>query len=267
MALGDQETRVAEAMEIKPVADTSARASGLALALDDGTRKSHSMAENTQFVTGFFKGISTRSAFSQLVASLYFVYKAQEEAFDASLDINVQAMDYSELRRLGSLEEDMEYYFGADWRQNVKPSPATREYVARIQKISKEQPELLIAHQYTRYLGDLFGGQMMGGMARSTLKLDKGKGTRFYEFDSIPAGAATKNFIEAWYARLNSLELSEAQQQEIVDEGNLVFALNIKLFNELEGGKRAVVRAVWGLLLNAVKSKLGLRRSAKEATA
>ena len=251
---------MAEAMEIKPVADTSARASGLALALDDGTRKSHSMAENTQFVTGFFKGISTRSAFSQLVASLYFVYKAQEEAFDASLDINVQAMDYSELRRLGSLEEDMEYYFGADWRQNVKPSPATREYVARIQKISKEQPELLIAHQYTRYLGDLFGGQMMGGMARRSLDLDSGRGTRFYEFDEIPA-ADVKLFIEQWYSELNKLSLSDEQKQLIVDEGNLVFALNIELFEELEGNP---IKAVWKLASSALSSALGLGEAVVE---
>ena len=259
------EQRVAQAMEIKPVAETSARATGLALALDDGTRKSHSMAENTQFVTGFFKGISTRSAFSQLVASLYFVYKAQEEAFEATSNADVKTMDYSELRRLASLEEDMEYYFGAEWRATVKPTPATREYCDRIATIASEQPELLIAHQYTRYLGDLFGGQMMGGMARSTLKLDKSKGTRFYEFDEIAPGAGTKAFIEDWYAQLNALDLSEAQQQQIVDEANLVFSLNIKLFNELEGGKRAVVRAVWGLFTNAIKSRVGGGK--REATA
>ena len=34
----------------------SAREDGLALLLDDGTRKSHSLAENTAFVNGFFKG-------------------------------------------------------------------------------------------------------------------------------------------------------------------------------------------------------------------
>ena len=57
---------------------------GIALALDDGTRKSHSVAENTAFVTGFFRGIGTRDAFAQLVASLYFVYQAMEKAFDES---------------------------------------------------------------------------------------------------------------------------------------------------------------------------------------
>ena len=84
MALTDQEERVSQAMELQPVEKLSgsARSEGLALALDDGTRKSHSVAENTAFVTGFFKGISTRPAFAQLVASLYFVYEAMESAFD-----------------------------------------------------------------------------------------------------------------------------------------------------------------------------------------
>ena len=34
------------------VAEINPRSVGLALALDDGTRKSHSVAENTAFVTG-----------------------------------------------------------------------------------------------------------------------------------------------------------------------------------------------------------------------
>lgn len=239
------------------VSNVSARESGLALALDDGTRKSHSMAENTQFVTGFFKGISTREAFSQLVASLYFVYRSMEEAFDAAQDTKVKALDYPELRRLKSLEEDMAFYFGENWRSTVKPSKETQEYCDRIAKIAREEPPLLIAHMYTRYLGDLFGGQMMGGMARSSLKLEQNRGTRFYEFDDIPNN---KQFIESWYTKLNQLDLSEKQKQEIVDEANVVFTLNIKLFDELVGGKRAVLKAVWELAVNAVKSKLkGLR--------
>merc|ERR1712050_45776 len=39
---------------------------GLALQLDDGTRKSHSMAQNTAFVTGFFKGLANRQAYGAL---------------------------------------------------------------------------------------------------------------------------------------------------------------------------------------------------------
>ena len=246
------EEKVSAAMEISTVQKTSARSEGLALALDDGTRKSHSVAENTQFVTGFFKGISTKSSFSQLVASLYFVYDAMETAFDTASDPSVKALDYPELRRLETLEQDMVYYFGADFKATVQPSLATKQYVDRIKEISQTSPHLLVAHMYTRYLGDLFGGQMMGGMARTSLKLEPGLGTRFYEFDDIKN---TKAFIEGWYTKLNQLELTEAQEQDIVDEGNLVFTYNIDLFNELEGGKRMVLKTVVKLFKDALKSK------------
>ena len=59
-------------------ASTNPRLSGLALALDDGTRKSHSMAENTAFVQGFFKGISSPDSYKNLLTSLYYVYRAME---------------------------------------------------------------------------------------------------------------------------------------------------------------------------------------------
>lgn len=235
-----------------PVKEESARSAGLALALDDGTRKSHSMAENTQFVSGFFKGISTRTAFSQLVASLFFIYSAMESCFDATEDSNVKALDYPELRRAKALKEDMQYYFG-DAADDVKMSPATQKYVDRVNAVARDQPYLLVAHQYTRYLGDLFGGQMMSGMARNSLQLDEGFGTRFYEFEDI---SSVKAFIENWYAEVNKLELSEQQKQEIIDEANLVFALNIEVFNELESSKRATVSAVWRLFKSAFKSNI-----------
>merc|ERR1719201_2564986 len=118
MALTDQEERVSQAMELQPAEklSESARSVGLALALDDGTRKSHSVAENTAFVTGFFRGIATKAAFSQLVAALYFIYEAMEAAFDAASDERVRALDYPELRRVPALESDMAYMFGEQWR-------------------------------------------------------------------------------------------------------------------------------------------------------
>ena len=254
MQLTEQEQKISEAMEIKPVSAESARSTGLALALDDGTRKSHSVAENTAFVTGFFRGIATKQAFSQLVASLYFVYDAMESAFTECDDEGVRALDYPQLRRRAALEEDMAYYFGPEWRDSVQPSPATRKYVARVEEVAREAPYLLIAHMYTRYLGDLFGGQMMGGMARRSLDLDASLGTKFYEFDDIPA-KEIKPFIEEWYAQLNKLELTDEQKERIVDEGNEVFRLNIEVFEELEGNP---AKALFTLAISSLRSALGL---------
>jgi len=93
---------------------------------------------------------------------------------------------------------------------------------------------------------------MMGGMARRSLGLSPGAGTAFYEFKQIPSA---KDFIESWYAQLNELDLTEEQKQEIVDEGNLVFALNIAIFEELEGNP---LRAMLTLAVSSLKSMLKL---------
>lgn len=236
-------------------AATTARDSGLALLLDDGTRKSHSVAENTAFVSGFFRGMSSKGSFAQLTASLYFVYEAMENAFAAEdAAEEVKAMDYSSLRRLEALEQDMAYFHGENWRSRVVPSPATQAYVARINQLQMssdpEQRGLLVAHQYTRYLGDLFGGQMMAGMATRSLGLDNGKGVAFYDFPQIGDSRA---FIEQWYEAANGLPLSESQKQALVDEANLVFRHNIAVFEELEG---SAVSAMWRLGASAFLTRL-----------
>mmetsp|Transcript_19405 Transcript_19405/g.25034 ORF Transcript_19405/g.25034 Transcript_19405/m.25034 type:complete len:295 (-) Transcript_19405:112-996(-) len=228
----------------------SARTFGLAFQLDEGTRKSHSIAENTQFVTGFFKGLSNKKSFSALVASLYFVYEAMESSLDTCQDSRVNALDFNELRRLESLSKDMIYYFGEDWNTSLTPSPATKKYVQHIKDVANSEPILLLAHQYTRYLGDLFGGQMMGGMATRSLKLEDGKGIEFYTFSEIKD---TKIFIEEWYTLLNDLDISESEKQQIVDEANLVFRLNIEIFDELEGSG---ISSAFRLALSTLKASV-----------
>jgi len=228
------------------------RKEGLALQLDDGTRKSHSMAENTAFVTGFFKGLSTKEAYANLLTSLYFVYVAMEESFDSTSEETVKEMDDAELRRVDVTRVDMEYFYGAGWENKITPSRATAKYVKRIKKVAKGNPKLLIAHQYSRYLGDLFGGQMMGNMATKSLNLRDGKGIEFYQFHDIPD---TSDFITYWYRKLNQLDLTAEEKQAIVDEANLVFALNIEIFEELEGSAtKAVISFMW----RSFKEKVGL---------
>ena len=232
--------------------EVNPRTTGLALLLDDGTRKSHSLAQNSAFVSGFFKGLSTREAYRALLTSLYFVYQAMEDSFDKTQDQQVQLLDNTELRRKVALECDMDYFYGSEWRSVVRPSRATMAYVERVREVASQKSYLLVAHQYTRYLGDLFGGQMMSGMATRSLDLEDKKGVDFYQFDEI---SSVKTFITSWYLKLNSLDLTDEQMSEIVDEANLVFDLNIAILEELEGSP---FKAIWSLVINTIKDKLGI---------
>mmetsp|Transcript_7977 Transcript_7977/g.8746 ORF Transcript_7977/g.8746 Transcript_7977/m.8746 type:complete len:160 (-) Transcript_7977:102-581(-) len=146
----------------------------------------------------------------------------------------------------------MDYFYGSTWPTMIEPSPVTKAYVARVKEVAEKEPYLLVAHQYTRYLGDLFGGQMMGGMARRSLGLPKdGSGIAFYTFDDI---SSLKDFRTDWYHRLNKLDLTDSQKKAIVDEANLVFDLNIGILTELEGNP---FRAMLSLVVNTIKVKLG----------
>ena len=46
----------------------------LASQLREGTKKAHTMAENTGFVSCFLKGVVDKVSYRTLVADLYFVY-------------------------------------------------------------------------------------------------------------------------------------------------------------------------------------------------
>ena len=218
------------------------------------TRAPFTGSSSRRFVAGFFKGLGRRESFAQLTTSFYFVYEAMERALDTLDCPTLTALDFPELRRLPGLERDMAFYYGADWRSKIKPSPATRKYVAQINKVAaSDEPELLVGHLYSRYLGDLFGGQMMSGMALKTLGAavgDGAAGLAFYEFDAIPD---SKAFITDWYTALNALDLAEATHADIVEEANVVFRLNIEVFNELEG---SAVGSALRLALSTLKEKL-----------
>ena len=219
----------------------------LANKLREGTQKSHSMAENVGFVKCFLKGVVEKASYRKLVANLYFVYSAMEVEMEKHRDHPiVSAIYFPELHRKTSLEQDLTYYYGPNWRTQVSPSPAAEAYIARIQEASANAPELLIAHSYTRYLGDLSGGQILKGIAMNAMNLADGEGVAFYEFDAIPDEKAFKN---KYRDNLDALPIDVATVDRIVDEANDAFGQNMNMFMELEGN---LIKAIGQMLFNTL---------------
>ena len=48
----------------------------LAKRLKEGTKESHSAAENTKFVASFLRGVVDPEEYRKLIANFYFVYRA-----------------------------------------------------------------------------------------------------------------------------------------------------------------------------------------------
>jgi heme oxygenase len=235
--------------------------SNLATKLREGTKKAHTMAENVGFIKCFLKGVVEKTSYRKLVSNLYFVYSAMEEELERQHSHPIASKIYfRQLNRKKSLEQDLAFYFGANWREQVAPSPAAKAYVERIREVSASEPELLIAHSYTRYIGDLSGGQILKKIAQQGMNLSEGQGTAFYEFKEI---ADEKAFKTNYRNVLNELPIDEATADRIVTEANRTFGLNMAMFQELEGN---LIKAIGQMLYNTL-TRRRTRGSTELATA
>lgn len=221
--------------------------SNLATKLREGTKKAHTMAENVGFVKCFLKGVVEKTSYRKLVSNLYFVYSAMEEEMERHHAHPILSkIDFQQLNRKKSLEQDLAFYYGSNWREQVAPSAAAQAYVKHIREVSASQPELLVAHSYTRYLGDLSGGQILKKIAQRAMNLSEGQGTAFYEFNEI---SDEKAFKVEYRQALDELPVDEATADRIVDEANATFGMNMKLFQELEGN---LIKAIGQMLFNTL---------------
>merc|ERR1719174_39966 len=142
----------------------------------------------------------------------------------------------TELERADRLAKDLDFLCGTPaWRDSdhvQRPSDAVSAYVARLRKVAEEHTILLLAHSYTRYLGDLSGGQILKRKAKKTYALPTtGEGVGFYEF---PAVKSVRAFKEEYKTKLNGLELEVGATDALVDESNLAFKFNTDIFLEMD---------------------------------
>ena len=217
------------------------------------TSKSHSMAENTGFVTNFLAGVVSKESYKQLIADFYFIYTALEEQVEKFKDDPfIAPIAFDELKRVPALEKDCEFYWGENWRNTISPTDACKNYVKRVKKIS---PKFLVGHHYTRYLGDLSGGQILRNIANKSMNLD-GKGLAFYEFEGI---SNPKGFKERYRHALDNLPITCSDSEQIINEANYAFKLNMDVFDEIGSSRPfpllSTIKGFFQFTWGSIKSK------------
>lgn len=200
---------------------------GLSVRLREATAHAHETAEHSPFMEDLLSGRSGPEAFVALTGQLRHVYAALESACRAHADDpRLAPLLDTRLERLGRLDADL----AALGRQCPVALSATRDYVERVGACD---PVRLVAHHYTRYLGDLSGGQVIPTMLRRHYGLDEGM--TFYRFESV---GKVKPYKDAYRDALDALPLTEAETGALVDEAVDAFGLNSALFAQLEAERR-----------------------------
>ncbi|POX54767.1 biliverdin-producing heme oxygenase [Streptomyces sp. Ru71] len=196
------------------------------------SHEQHMAAETSTFMSDLLGGRLGVDAYARYTEQLWFVYEALEAgAGRLASDPVAGPFVRPELLRLPALERDLAHLRGPEWRAGLSALPATRAYADRVRVCAERWPGGYVAHHYTRYLGDLSGGQIIRGRAERTWGFArKGDGVRFYVFDGIGNPAA---FKRDYRALLDGIGVDDLEKQRIVAECKRAFALNTAVFRAL----------------------------------
>lgn len=200
----------------------------LSAAMREGSRPEHEEAEGTGFVADLLAGRAHPDRYAAYLLRLRVVYAALERAVREHRHHPAVAAVHDEtLCRVDALDADLDHWWPEGDR--AVSSPAADRYRERIEEAGTTPP-LLVAHHYTRYLGDLSGGRMLAHALRRTWPgLDR-RGLAFYEFDAVPKPVAYKR---AYRDRLDALDLGEEARAAVVEEVRRAFRLNRDLLDEV----------------------------------
>ncbi len=201
----------------------------LSEALRSGTRALHTQAERSGVMAALLRGQLDLAGYARLVAALREIYAALESELDAnSGDRLLAALRVPGLARRAALESDLAVLV----RLGVAPVDVVDEaksYAEHLHHLGRERPQLLAAHAWLRYLGDLNGGRVLERIVREKLGVPS-DAMGFYRFPALadPMAAAV-----AWRLALDSARVDAELQQALVREASAGFERHILLFKAL----------------------------------
>lgn len=177
----------------------------------------HAAAERSGIVAALFGGHASQPAYALYLRNLLPAYQAME--------LTNPAFAQPCLYRAKSIIADLDELIGADWPAILPLLPSAETYAARVM-LARGGP-LLIAHCYTRYLGDLNGGQLLA----RRLQLLFGRSFSALRFTDFPDADTLRR---TYRDRLDDAGRLLADPASVVEEAAVAFQLNIDLSLDLE---------------------------------
>jgi heme oxygenase len=190
------------------------------------TSSLHAEAENTGVLASILSGNATMSAYALYLRNLLPAYQAMEQAL--SRHRNRPGFGYlsdRSLHRSESILADLDHLEGSRWQTVLPLLPEGNRYAARITRAGDGSGELLLAHAYTRYLGDLSGGQILRGCLIRLF----GPQFRATSFTEFPATVTTGAFLAGFRAALDEAGRSAIAADRVVEEAAVAFEMNIRV--------------------------------------
>ncbi|MFC0680983.1 heme oxygenase (biliverdin-producing) [Lysobacter korlensis] len=207
----------------------TAPVSDVATLLRQASAEDHRATESRPFLTRLVEGSLSLDAYARYLGQLRWVYDALESRPCGDVDV----FD-ARLRRRAAIESDLAALGVEDADASHPPLPATARYAAHLSALAGSPNRLdstvrYLAHHYTRYLGDLSGGQAVAALVARHY----GAAEHQLAFARFPELGPVVDAKRRYRERLNSIPLDETEVDELVREVRVAFAFNAAIFDEL----------------------------------
>lgn len=161
-------------------------ASGLADRLKHATQRLHTEAERTGFIGDVLQQRGTRTRYVLFVRNLLPAYAALEAALahEAATGGPARALARPEVYRTDAIRSDLVALQGPGWESDVPVLAEGAAYAACVTRSAVQGSGALAGHAYTRYLGDLNGGQVLARILARKPGLPA-EALGFYRFPAI----------------------------------------------------------------------------------
>jgi heme oxygenase len=190
------------------------------------TKALHLEAERTGIIRELLRGSATRDGYILLLRNLQPAYQAMEQGLARHLKTpGLGALARYRFDRATAIESDLVTLCGEAWQRKIPLLAAGDKYARRMSEAAEGNGARLIAHAYTRYLGDLSGGLILQRLLERSLQLRPAE-LSFYDFPNYSDLAALK---AAYREALDRAGRLAGDPKAVVEEGALAFTLNIDL--------------------------------------
>lgn len=192
--------------------------------LKAGTAAIHDEVEHTTFMVDLMEGRLDSRAYALLLKQYHVIY-AELEAKSREFAAHPVFAPFFDARlfRAGRIAADLDALNAT----SLPVMPSATAYAHHLADL--DRPEQVIAHHYTRYLGDLSGGQAIGALMARHYGLPA---TALTMWDFTEAGK-TKPYKDAYRARLDEVAATGGDEQIVITETMTAFHLNGALLIDL----------------------------------
>ncbi|UVI35134.1 heme oxygenase (biliverdin-producing) [Brevibacterium spongiae] len=192
--------------------------------LKASTAAIHDEVEHTTFMVDLMEGRLDSRAYALLLRQYQAIYSVLESTSRQFADDPVFAPFHDvNLFRSERIAADLTALDGSD----LPVMPSADAYAARLAGL--ERAEQVIAHHYTRYLGDLSGGQAIDTL----MGRHYGLGTDALTMWDFAEIGKTKPYKDAYRRLLDEVAATGGDEQIVIDETMVAFRLNGALLVDL----------------------------------